>query len=115
MQSAHLNWVEIPQHLLIKDHQIHLITLPEHSFCLVYLDSWYAFAPKCPHASAPLINGWCEDKQVVCSYHRRQYDLETGRGAEGQGDYLQTYPLKEQGHHLYIGLKTSWWQRMFVK
>ncbi|HEY1008050.1 MAG TPA: Rieske 2Fe-2S domain-containing protein, partial [Sphingobacteriaceae bacterium] len=53
---------------------------------------FYATQVHCPHAGADLSYGWCRDGKLICPYHRHEFDLETGSGAEGQGDYLETYP-----------------------
>ncbi|MBE8720932.1 Rieske (2Fe-2S) protein [Sphingobacterium pedocola] len=109
-----MKWIEIPRHYLSKTSEIRLVELPEKSFCLVWNeDQWVAFSKKCPHAGASLENGWCEGKEVVCPYHRHRFNLIDGRGAIGQGNYIQIYPLKEVDDILYVGLKENIWSRIF--
>ena len=53
----------------------------------------------CPHAGAHLAGGWCKNGKLVCPYHRYEYDLHTGRGLPGQGDYIEVYAteIREDG------------------
>lgn len=113
MNDENMEWIQIPPENLIKDNKIHSMNLNNKSFCLVFTTEWHAFASKCPHASAPLVNGWCEQNKVVCRYHRRKYDLETGRGDEGQGDFLKVFPLKEIDDKVFIGFAKSFWKSLF--
>lgn len=86
------------------------------SFCLVFDEgSWHAFSRKCPHAGALLSTGWCENGKVVCSFHRHKFDLLSGRGDEGQNDYITIYPLKMEDDILYIDLPAGFFDRFFGK
>jgi nitrite reductase/ring-hydroxylating ferredoxin subunit len=73
----------------------------------------YAVENTCPHAGGILSDGWCSHGNVICPVHRYQYSLTTGRGAEGQGDYIYTYPVEQRQDGVYIQIKQSWWRRMF--
>lgn len=64
---------------------------------------------KCPHAGAELSLGWCSHGNIVCPYHRHEFDLTTGRGKAGQGNYINTYPVETREDGIYLGLKASWW------
>jgi nitrite reductase/ring-hydroxylating ferredoxin subunit len=109
-----MKWIEIPHDYLSQKSAIQLIELSGKSFCLVWKeDKWIAFSKKCPHAGANLAHGWCEGNEVVCPYHRHRFNLIDGRGAVGQGNYIQIYPLKEVDGVLYIGLKENLWSRIF--
>jgi nitrite reductase/ring-hydroxylating ferredoxin subunit len=68
---------------------------------------------KCPHAGGLLSDGWCENGQLVCPVHRWTYSLSTGRGAEGQGDYVHIYPLEERLDGIYVGFKENWIKKLF--
>jgi nitrite reductase/ring-hydroxylating ferredoxin subunit len=69
----------------------------------------HALAAKCPHAGADISQGWCRDGKLICPFHRYGYDIKTGRGNPGQGDYLQTYPVEIREDGVYVGVK-SWWE-----
>jgi nitrite reductase/ring-hydroxylating ferredoxin subunit len=73
----------------------------------------YVIQHTCPHAGGVLSGGWCENGNIVCPIHRWQYNLKTGRGAEGQGDYIHIYPTELRQDGLYVGIKESFWQRFF--
>lgn len=75
----------------------------------------YATSVRCPHAGADLSGGWCEAGRVICPYHRHAFDLETGRGDEGQGDYIHVYPLEKRGASWFMGMRESWWNSLFRK
>jgi nitrite reductase/ring-hydroxylating ferredoxin subunit len=61
----------------------------------------------CPHAGAGLSGGWCKDGKLICPFHRYEYDLKTGRGATGQGDYIDIYPSELRSDGIYVGLPES--------
>lgn len=73
-------------------------------------DKIYVIQNKCPHAGAELSFGWCTNGSIVCPYHRHEFDLSTGRGKAGQGDYVNTYPVETRQDGIYVGLKDPWWK-----
>lgn len=68
---------------------------------------------RCPHAGADLSQGWCEGGKLVCPFHRHKFDLQTGKGDQGQGNYINVYPTKFENDCWYVGLPKSWWSRVF--
>lgn len=70
----------------------------------------YATDTRCPHAGADLSQGWCSHGNVVCPYHRHEFNLETGRGKEGQGNYINTYPVEVREDGVYVGFSAPWWK-----
>jgi 3-phenylpropionate/trans-cinnamate dioxygenase ferredoxin subunit len=70
----------------------------------------FAVQNKCPHAGADLSSGWCSHGNIVCPYHRHEFDLTTGRGKAGQGNYINTYPVERRSDGIYVGLENSWWK-----
>ncbi|WP_233276905.1 Rieske (2Fe-2S) protein [Mucilaginibacter paludis] len=52
--------------------------------------------------------GWCKDGKLVCPVHRFSYDIHTGRGSAGQGDYIQTYPVEIRSNGVYVGVSSRW-------
>lgn len=73
----------------------------------------FAVGNRCPHAGADLSQGWCEGNKIVCPFHRHHFDIETGKGNPGQGNFIPVYPIKEEEGRVYIGIKRSWWKGMF--
>lgn len=79
--------------------------------CLGRLDDgYYAVDDKCPHAAGRLGQGKCDaEDHVICPIHRYKYNLKTGKGAPGQGDYVNTYPIEKRNDGVYIGFKKKSW------
>jgi 3-phenylpropionate/trans-cinnamate dioxygenase ferredoxin subunit len=73
----------------------------------------YALQNDCPHAGGILGGGWCKDGFIVCPIHRREYSLKNGRGAPGQGDCIDLYPIEEREDGVYVGLNERLWERIF--
>lgn len=68
-------------------------------------DKIYAFAAKCPHASAKLCDGWVDAQgRIVCPLHKYRFDPANGRNTSGEGYKLKTYPTDIKDGDLYIGL-----------
>ena len=67
----------------------------------------------CPHAGGILSGGWCKEGNIICPIHRYEYSLITGRGAEGQGDYIDIYATELREDGLYVGLIQSWIKKIF--
>ncbi|WP_026898422.1 Rieske (2Fe-2S) protein [Daejeonella oryzae] len=105
-----LKWFRIfSLEVLNEPNFIKLLQVEGRKFCVVKVNQeFFAVQNRCPHAGADLTLGFCKEKKLICSYHRYEYDLETGRGAEGQGDYLTTYPVKVLEDGIYIGFKEKW-------
>lgn len=101
--------MEIPEGDFVK-----LIKLEGKKICLIkYENNLYAVQNTCPHAGGILSGGWCKNGHIVCPIHRYEYSLQTGRGATGQGDYIDIYPVEERVNGVYIGLKESFWKKLF--
>lgn len=109
---------------MIRWHRID-VPLPEGEFvmqvyvagkklCLVrHAQKLYAVQNSCPHAGGILSGGWCKNGYLVCPIHRWEYSLQNGRGAEGQGDYIDTYAVEMREDGVYIGIKESFWNKLF--
>ena len=68
----------------------------------------YAFAAKCPHAGAPLCDGWLDAQgRIVCPDHKYRFDPTNGRNTSGEGYKLFTYPVELRGDEIWVGLMTS--------
>lgn len=77
--------------------------------CLVRSgEQLYATQLKCPHAGADLSRGFCKNGKLICAYHRYSYELSTGKGDVGQGDYIDTYPVEVRNDGIYINLPEQW-------
>lgn len=65
-----------------------------------------AFAALCPHAGAPLCEGWLDAMgRIVCPLHKYRFDPATGRNTSGEGYKLYKYPVDIRGLEIWVGLK----------
>ena len=106
-----MRWIKIltSQEASTPENFIRLLKVDGKKICLVKVDSdFFATQSRCPHAGADLSQGFCKDKKLICAFHRYEYDLQTGRGAPGQGDYIDIYPIERREDGLYIGFKETW-------
>jgi len=80
--------------------------------CLVgYEGKVFALSYRCPHAGGDLSYGWCNNGKLVCPIHRYSFDLQTGKGSEGQNDYIDSFPVKIEDGEIYVGIY-SFWERL---
>jgi len=108
-----MKWCKLDIELPEEDF-VSLVKLDGKKICLIKHQSrLYAVQNTCPHAGGILSGGWCKHGHIICPIHRYEYDLQTGRGAAGQGDYIDIYPVEEREDGVYIGLKESFWKRLF--
>ena len=109
-----MKWTLIPYEWIPEPGRINKVKISGRQICLIRQESeLYATSARCPHAGADLSGGWCESGRLICPYHRHAFDLQSGRGDPGQGDYITTYPLKKQGADWYIGTKEHWLKKWF--
>ncbi len=110
-----MKWIKLDSRDIPAADGIRKVKAGTTSVCLVRSDGrLYATSVKCPHAGADLSGGWCEGGRLICPYHRHAFDLETGRGDPGQGNYMHVYELQDRDDGLYIGLKESFFSRLFA-
>lgn len=109
-----IKWYKIELNLAGIDDFVKPLQVGEKKICLIRNDQkLYAVQRYCPHAGGNLSAGWCKNGNLVCPIHRWEYSLESGRGAEGQGDCITTYPVQVRTDGIYIGLKQSFWKSWF--
>ncbi|WP_419698286.1 Rieske (2Fe-2S) protein [Mucilaginibacter sp. NFX135] len=107
-----MKWYKIPEIQNINEPFITKIKAGGKSICLVgFEDRIYALSAICPHAGADLSEGLCVKGKIVCPYHRYTYNLETGKGGEGQNDFVATYLVELREDGIYVGIK-SFWERL---
>lgn len=100
-------WYKVfEREILEHDDFIRQITVNGKKICAIkHIGEVILTQPYCPHAGAGLSGGWCKEGKLICPFHRYEYDLKTGRGASGQGDYIDIYPTEIREDGIYIGLK----------
>ena len=68
----------------------------------------FAFAATCPHAGAPMCDGWLNTEgQVVCPLHKYVFDPVNGRNTSGEGYKLVTFPVERREQGIFVGLLIS--------
>ena len=108
-----MNWVKVEGHIPNVDSVIQIKVNGKHLCLIKNGQKIYVVQNTCPHAGGILSGGWCKEGHLVCPIHRYEYDLETGRGAKGQGDYIDVYPTAIREDGLYVGFKEGFWKRFF--
>lgn len=108
-------WVKVlSKQELNSDDFVKMIVANNKKLCLVKNSGqFHVIDNTCPHAGGILSGGWCKHGNIVCPIHRYEYSLTTGRGAEGQGDYINIYPTELKDDGLYVGFKENFWKRFF--
>jgi nitrite reductase/ring-hydroxylating ferredoxin subunit len=76
-------------------------------FCIGrFQDQWYGFSHLCPHAGAPMADGYIDGAcRVVCPVHSLKFNLKDGRDANGDGYKLKTYPVEVRADGVYLGVE----------
>ena len=112
MSSPNLIWHLVAdiwqlQEIFPAPHQVHTFQVGNKQYCIGRLgDGYFAVTNKCPHAGGSLGDGKCDATGVVtCPFHRYQFSLKTGMMVNGQGYYVDTFPVEMREDGLYIGLK----------
>lgn len=64
----------------------------------------FAFTAKCPHAGAPLCEGWTDAKgEVVCPLHKYRFNPATGHNTTGEGYRLFRYKVAVEDNQIQVG------------
>lgn len=109
-----MEWHEIPIADVPLEDGVRKSQVAGKSLCVIKQgEAIHVTGSKCPHAGADLSGGWCEHGQLICPYHRHAFDLETGRGAPGQGNYIRVYPTRQENGIWYVGIAKSGWRSWF--
>jgi nitrite reductase/ring-hydroxylating ferredoxin subunit len=104
-----MKWYEIPGIKLTGQPFIKRVKAGGKIICLVgYNNEIFALSAKCPHAGGDLTQGWCKEGKLICPLHRYSFDLRTGKGSEGQNDYIDSYPVEIKDDSVYIGINSFW-------
>ena len=71
-----------------------------------FQDQLYGFSGSCPHAGAPMSDGYIDGAcRVVCPVHSIKFDMKNGRDANGDGYKLKTYPVEVREDGVYLGIE----------
>jgi 3-phenylpropionate/trans-cinnamate dioxygenase ferredoxin component len=68
-------------------------------------DGFYATDGLCTHEQSPLEDGFVTDDVIECAKHNARFHIPSGKAIRKPAmQDLQTYPVKQEGEDLYIGL-----------
>ncbi|MHA4809218.1 Rieske (2Fe-2S) protein [Flavitalea flava] len=71
-------------------------------------EDWYGFAHTCPHAGAPMTDGYLDGAcHVICPVHHLKFNLKNGRDVNGEGYSLKTYPVERRADGIFVGLEEA--------
>jgi 3-phenylpropionate/trans-cinnamate dioxygenase ferredoxin subunit len=85
------------------------VTAGDKTVCIgKYKEDYFAFAPKCPHASGYFVDGFIDALgNVVCPLHRYKFCMKNGRNVSGEGYYLKHWPVEVREDGVYVGLEAK--------
>ncbi|RAJ01649.1 3-phenylpropionate/trans-cinnamate dioxygenase ferredoxin subunit [Chitinophaga skermanii] len=103
------NWHALPA-LVLAEKEILVEDVAGKKICITrYNGQLYAFAYKCPHAGAPMNEGYVDAQgQVICPLHKYKFNIRNGYNSSGEGYCLKTYPVEEREGILHVGFDKSW-------
>ena len=79
------------------------IVCGEHDVALFRVgEEFYALENVCPHAGAPLHDGWCEDGEVICPWHGWTFEVQTGQCTTLPGANVATFEVKVENGQVTI-------------
>jgi len=87
--------------------QVSQVEVDGKSYCVAQAgDELYGFSSHCPHAGAPLLDGYVDGGcRLVCPVHSMKFNLKNGREANGDGYKLKTYPIEQREDGVYLGIE----------
>lgn len=111
-----MKWIEVANDAIPETDGIRKTKIGGKHICIIRQQGkLHATSVRCPHAGADLSGGWCETGRLICPHHRHAFDLDTGRGDPGQGDYITIYPLQKREGGWFIGMQENWLSKLFKK
>ena len=90
----------------LKEGEMRQFAVAERKVLLARVENkFWAIAPHCPHAGAPLADGVIHDDRVVCPWHNACFSLRTGKLLEPPAfNDLTSYPTSIESETVYVEL-----------
>jgi 3-phenylpropionate/trans-cinnamate dioxygenase ferredoxin subunit len=102
-----MKWFKISEPVNTDQPFIKIVIAGNKALCLVNDDKKLSvLSARCPHAGGDLSKGWCADGKIFCPLHRYSFNLVTGKGSEGQFDFIEVYPFEARADGIYVGIET---------
>lgn len=82
------------------------ITIGFRKICLLRRgETLFAFSDRCPHAGAPLCEGYTDARgHLVCPLHGFRFELSRGYNSSGEGYKLKTFPVEIRAEGIFVAL-----------
>jgi 3-phenylpropionate/trans-cinnamate dioxygenase ferredoxin subunit len=61
-----------------------------------------ALENRCPHAGAPLSEGFVEGPNITCSWHGWSFDLASGRSPDDPSAAVPVFEVKVEGGEIFV-------------
>ncbi|MBS1509397.1 MAG: Rieske 2Fe-2S domain-containing protein [Bacteroidetes bacterium] len=100
-----------PEAIAFGENGLAEVTVHGKTICLaMHQQQLRACAQKCPHAGAPMVNGYVDPLgNIVCHLHRYKFSLQNGRNTSGEGYYLKTFPIEIRADGIFVGFAENNW------
>ncbi|NER16087.1 thiamine pyrophosphate-binding protein [Spongiivirga citrea] len=86
--------------------RVKTVTADHKGICLTHYEGKFsALDNRCPHQGGPLGEGSIENGMLRCPWHGWDYHPCTGNSPGGFDDGVDTFPIKEEGDAIYVGLE----------
>ena len=86
--------------------RVKTVTAAHKGICLThYKGKFSALDNRCPHQGGPLGEGSIENGLLRCPWHGWDFDPCTGMPPGGYDDGIDTFPIKEEGDAIYVGME----------
>ena len=112
MNDKVFRWVKIAEsvgELNFHENHLAIVDTEERKICVGrFNNELFAFSPRCPHASAPFLDGYIDAVgNVVCPLHRYKFCMRNGRNVSGEGYFLKHWPIEVREDGVYVGFEKN--------
>ena len=86
--------------------RVKTVTANHKGICLTHYNGKFsALDNRCPHQGGPLGEGSIENGMLRCPWHGWDYDPCTGKSPGSFDDGIETFPVKEEGDTIFVGVQ----------
>ncbi|NER14608.1 Rieske 2Fe-2S domain-containing protein [Leptobacterium flavescens] len=86
--------------------RVKTVTAEHQGICLTHFEGKFsALDNRCPHQGGPLGEGSIENGMLRCPWHGWDFHPCTGLPPGGYDDGIKTFPVKEEGDAVYVGVE----------
>lgn len=99
--SAH-NWIKVADPDEMEVDSVRMVKAGDRILALVRTTKGYgALSNACPHMKGPLAQGMIEDGRLLCPWHGRAFDPETGE-CDGFDDPAEAFAVEARADGVYV-------------